>query len=423
MTDRSKHIIRSIIPHLEKEDLSLDAQSIPERIFYKFVDYNREECGTVPDRVNELFFDRFIIDAVKFSLILLSFYWIFYYLPLYYLTDEPNKNAVFWQLTFFVFLISVLWGGYVCTIQQFKNLTRNKFLPAFEKYPGEFAIYRRLFRQLFSGFILKWRSGLRINLYLRSSLIGLFVLSWIIVFMNGSVLSRIFELFSSFDLKSLLGFYLSTFVISLGILEIFFIFLILGTVFILFIYLLLTIRSLPLEMNSLREQGGTQEFGGFILNCIYLVSLSLGSVLIIPMVGKLDPASLHMQIPEKTIGETFSGFHDAVSQSVAAVPISNLSHFSIYIEIFLIFLCLAIIVILMLHYEIKRKKEATLKTLEHIMSKIDFTKPDDKEDKQYYLSLYEKISLSGEWPLKKIFVLELIISFLPLFISFIFPKF
>jgi hypothetical protein len=81
-----------------------------------------------------------------------------------------------------------------------------------------------------------------------------------------------------------------------------------------------------------------------------------------------------------------------------------------------------VILIILFHYRIKQKKQEELQQIETLIQNIkilEVGEPISFERNQYLYSLHEKIFSSYEWPIKKMFILELILAGIPLIISHI----
>jgi hypothetical protein len=416
------HHSGALIPHIKEDGYALDVKCIPEKIFYNVVDGLRSLLNSRIDRNGRLSFDQFLVDMIIFFIFLFVLFDVFYYLPMEYLSNDPSKNVLFGQLFVIALLSSLLWAGYVYIIQSFKNLTRDKFLPAIHKIPNTIADYPAFFRQFFSGLRVEWNSGFGLNIYVRSSLI-----IWPLIFeefylMRDSLGGLIWGIFISHSVDSLISLYLSIAALSIVCTLAFMVFLAILTVPVIFFYLWITVRFLPVEINPFHDMGGTGPFGKIIVNCIYLVSLALGIIPLFPLLGKIDLSFLsHLSIPAENLGNTTTFIRADLVKSVSAIPVDTFSKYVGFIELYFGFILLAFLVILILHDRIKRRKEEVLSQLEQKISFIDFTNTENKENNLYYLDLYEKVSESSEWPIKKLFAIELIISILPLFISFFFP--
>ena len=416
------HRIGALVPFIKEEGYSLDIKCIPERIFYIIVDGVRSLFNSKIDRNNGLFFDQFFVDMLIFFCI--SFFLVntFYYLPLELLSNDPSKNILFSQLFVVVALTSMLWAGYVYIIQSFKNLTREKFLPAIDKIPNTIVNYPRMFRQFFAGVRIEWYSGFGFNIYVRSSLIIWSLIIWIIYSMRDSWIGMVWAVFISHSVDALISLYLSTAAVSIVAILAFMTFLVIITVPVIFFYLLALVRFLPIDINPLHDMGGMGSLGKIIVHCIFLVSLALGLIPIFSILGKIDLGFLsQIKIPAENLGNATAFVRTEIVQSVSAVPTNSVSKYIGFIELYCIYIILAFLVILIIHDRIKRRKEEVLSQLEQKISTINFNNGENKENNMYYLELYEKVSGSSEWPLKKIFAVELIISLLPLLISFLFP--
>jgi hypothetical protein len=420
MVDRITHRFGALVPSVKEEGYALDERSLPEKIFYCIVDGIRSLLKSKIDREKGIFFDQFFVDTLLFFIVFLVLAYFLYYLPRETYISDPSKNLLFNQLVIIVFLASLLWAGYIYIIQSFKNLTREKLLPAIEKIPDASINYQRFFRQIFGGWKIEWKSGFGFNFYIRSTFLILILITGMIYPVWDS-LSEIFTgVFILHSVDALIALYLSVVAMSIVFILAFMAFLTIFTVPLIFIYLWVSARFLPLEINTFREMGGVGAFGKLVVHCIFLVSLALGMIPLSPLLGKIDLSFLsHVTIPAETLGNTTVFIRTQMENSVKSIPMDTFSKYIGYIEWYLIILFLAFLVILILHDGIKRHKEEELALLERKIAAIDFNNSDNSEDKLYYLDLYEKVLGSSEWPIKKIFGLELIVSVLPLFVSFL----
>ena len=328
MFNRITHRLGALMPSIKEEGYGLDVKSIPEKIFYAVVDGIRSIFKSKIDRENGLFFDQFFVDMIIFLYVFFVLVYVFYYIPIEYLSDDPSKNILFGQLSVILLLISLLWAGYVYLIQSFKNLAREKFLPALDKIPDTLANYPRLFRQFFGGLRIEWNSGFGVNIYLRSSLIVWSLIIWIIYFMRDSLSGFLWGIFISHSVDALISLYLSIVAVCIVGTLAFMTFLVILTFPVIFIYLLVTVRFLPLEINPLNDMGGTGLFGKFIVHCIFLVSLALAIIPIFPLLGKIDLGSLsHISIPAENVGNAVVFVRAEVVKTVSAIPIESISKY------------------------------------------------------------------------------------------------
>ena len=358
MFARKKHLIRSLIPSFKggETGFSLEERCIPEKIFYGIADRVRSVFSSEIDREKYLFFDQFFVDLIIFFLVFYLIYEILYYFPLMIFSNDPSNILIDRQLFLLTFLISLLWGGFVYIIQLFKNLTRDKIMSFAEKDPRIQFDFARIFRQFFRGFQLEWDSGFKLNVYVRSSLIGLFTLGFVVYTMKDSIVGLLSGITVSHGIDALISLYLSLFALSLGAFIVFFVFLTLLSVLVIFFYLLFVVVLVPLEINSLQDMGGTGQFGKFIINCMYLTSVALGMILVIPYIVKPNLSTSFLQ-PEDTLGQAVTFVKDEAVRSINAIPVSSLAKYTGFIEVFIILMALAFVVVLALHYRIKRSKE------------------------------------------------------------------
>jgi hypothetical protein len=328
---------------------------------------------------------------------------------------------LFGQLVITVFFASLLWVGYVYIIQSFKNLTREKLLPALEKIPDTSVNYPRFFRQFFEGMRIEWKSGFGFNVYIRSTFLILLLITAMIYPIRDSLIGMVTGVFVLHSVDALIALYISVAALSIVFIFAFMAFLAIFTVPLIFVYLWVSVRFLPLEINPFCDMGGTGSFGKIVVYCIFLVSLALGMIPLSSVIGKIDLSFLsNISVPAETLGDVTVNVRNDIIQSISRLPIDTFSKYVIYIEWYAFFLLMAFFVILVLHDRIKRRKNEVLAQLEQKISAIDFNNAENKEDKQYYLDLYRTVIESSEWPIKKIFGIELIISVLPLFISFLY---
>ena len=421
MQSRITHWLGGFVPSIKEEGYGLDTRCFPEKIFYTIVDGIRSLLNSKRDRKNGLFFDQFFVDSILFFIVFFVLAYFLYYLPTESYSPDPSKNLLFGQLVITVFFASLLWVGYVYIIQSFKNLTREKLLPVLEKIPDTHVNYPRSFRQFFEGMRIEWKSGFGFNVYIRSTFLILLLITAMIYPIRDSLIGMVAGVFFLHSVDTLIALYISVASLSIVFIFAFMAFLAIFTVPLIFIYLWVSARFLPLEINPFCNMGGTGSFGKIIVNCIFLVSLALGMIPLSSVIGKIDLSFLsNLTMPAESLGNVTASVRKQVVDSISSVPINSFSKYFIYVEMYCLFLLMAFLVILVIHDRIKRRKEEVLNQLEQKFSAIDFKNAENKEDKQYYLDLYRTVLDSSEWPIKKIFGLELIISLLPLVISFLY---
>ena len=329
MLKRIVPCISSLVPSVkENEGFALETKCIPEKIFYNVVDTIRSIFDSKIDREKDLFFDQFFVDTIIFFSFFFLLCYVIYVLPMIYLSNDPTKNLILGQVFVITLLDSIVWAGYVYIIQSFKNLTREKFLPAVDKIPQTLFNYPKFFRQFFEGLRIEWNTGFGFNIYLRSTLVGILLLITIFIFMKNPMSELIPAVFISHSLDAIIPLYLSIIVICVVTIPVFIVFLTIFTIPIIFFYLLVAARFLPLEINAFHDMGGTEQFGKIIINCIYLGSFALGMIPFFPLIGKLDLGSFHIPIPEGSLGNVTTLIKGEMVSSVNAIPINSLSNYN-----------------------------------------------------------------------------------------------
>jgi hypothetical protein len=180
----------------------------------------------------------------------------------------------------------------------------------------------------------------------------------------------------------------------------------------------------PLEINPLLEMGGTEKYGELIVHILYLVAFALGIAPIFLLIPKLGDTTIQIpQFTNQTFGDIRAILVTKIWKPINEMPISTFSQFGAVILTFIFLVFLAILIIFLIHNQIKEKKKEDLDRLEGMISYIDFFQPESlvaRDRNQYLLYLYDKISNLHEWPIKKVFILEVFVSRLLLFISNIF---
>lgn len=185
--------------------------------------------------------------------------------------------------------------------------------------------------------------------------------------------------------------------------------------------------DLPIEINPFIEMGGTEKYGKLIVHCMYIFAFALGIFPIIQLIPKINVTTTQLpQLEGLTLGNVTIFFKTTIFDPIYQMPIGTFSNYYNVITTFILYTFIAVILILLLHNRIKDQKTKDLNRLEGMILYIDFFNTDgpvNRERNQYLLYLYEKISNLHEWPIKKIFIVELLFSVLLLFISSIFGKF
>lgn len=420
--DHGKRI--SFRPSVKHEEFSLDGKNFLEISFFAIVDTVREKMELPINRNEDVFFDKFVFDIIILSFFLIFFICFFYFIPLSFMQNSSynSENSIVQVIVLLVFC-AILWGGYVYINQEFRRLVREKILPPFIKnHLINIGLYTLLPR-IFCGTYYEWESGIGFRMFDRTLLSGIFIgFMGIVVFgrqILGLLVSTIFYLnFQALEALSILLF--NFFII--GLILFVFLYAIL-TVLGIFIYLFLVVRFLPLDIDLLIDLGGTGKFGKIIINCLYLVSFAMGMIPLFLLFSKFE--KIKILIPQEsfsTIGNFTESMRSTAITSIKDLPVSTFSENFAIFEVFFLFIGAAIVIILSLHYQIKERKNTELVKLENMIKTIDILPNEDKEKCEhnlYLLTLYEKVLNLYEWPIRRIFIVELIISTIPLFISLV----
>ena len=185
---------------------------------------------------------------------------------------------------------------------------------------------------------------------------------------------------------------------------------------------MLAVRDLTLEINPLLEKGGIGIFGNFIVNCLYLVSiaLSLFPILIIIQIINGNFSQISQMTQQPVVLIFTQNMKTIVHTSMNGFSIDNIwnINFLFYFGFFLIAVFFAVMIIISIHYQIKEKKMIEIKRLEKLLNQSLLNK-ENEDAIQKILSQYDRILTLHEWPIKNVFVLELLISAIPLIIAFI----
>ena len=362
-------------------------------------------------------------DIIRLFLILCIISLIFLGIPLLITPNDPIKDKVIFQLILFLILGSICWEGFVYLWREFKNLVRTKVVPVMGQ--EEVNQFEPMFIFIFNGILFEWRSGksfrfLWIDIFI---LIALHDTIYSFILPNLSKVS-----FTPFNFDAILLFFVMvlTFLISF-----FFELITLSTliwVMSILFFFIMAIQIFRIEINPYIEMGGTRKFGEIVISCLYYSAFAIGIFPLLSIVSTIDFSKI------LTLQNTFSslenqswtnvtfGIKDTIFQQLDRVPIGSFSIYLVWMIIFGAFVLLALIIIIMLHYRITERKREEQKKLEELISSIDFNSEnfENRDRNQYLLSVYRELTNLYEWPVKKIFVLNLLIAIMLLFISRLF---
>lgn len=171
--------------------------------------------------------------------------------------------------------------------------------------------------------------------------------------------------------------------------------------------------------------GGTEKYGKFIVYSLLLVSFTIGAI---PLFTVIEQINFHIIIPiehlsNQTIGNVTQFIGQITIRTISEISVDKFTKYFYFIFTFIFFLGFAFALIGILHIRIKKRKNEELNRIETIIKNINFDEVDNSLlsiQKQYFLILHEKILSLTEWPIRKIFIIDLLISIALLFISVIF---
>lgn len=424
MLNKFVNQLKALIPNLNKnEEISFSRKNILEILFYKIMMLYYK--GIEPEKENDIGTKNFFAELISIFIVLFFVTSLFFSLP-ELLTPKESINEYFiLEMILIVFFISASWTGFVYFNNTLRDLIKTKILPTLKKRKNtpQSELYKFI-RIILNGWCFEWQSGKTIHFYIRSLFLLIFIFIFFIAPTAKSLVQLLPSLYIYQNLNSLASLVFFIFEI---ILAGFFAFIILYTIItvgIVFIYLFL-LSSVPLiEINPMIEMGGTEKYGKIIIIGIYLISFSLATVPLLLLTSSVEKINkeIFSQFENQTIGNLTSTFKSSIINSIQEVTFSKISSYYPYFFIFFISILAAIIIIYLIHTQIKQKKTETLQIIEDQIENIDFLdmkKNDDLDRNQYLLYLHEKVVNSSEWPIKKIFIVEIIFSAIPLIISFI----
>lgn len=416
----------SFLPTAKDEKFSLDGKNCLELAFLFIVDGARKKLQIQIDRNQDLLFDKFITDiliiyfilvmVVSFLLIPASF------TPTGALTNK-NDNFVM-QIYVILLFVSILWGGYVYVTQQFRILIKTKILPVIIQSNRTNAGFYTFLPRIFCGTYYEWSSGFGFRIFFRTIITSLLIISVIAATYLRVFTELIIAIVFTQNFQALLSFLILISNLLIISFIMFILFYALFTVIGIFTYLFLAIRDLPLDINPFIDLGGTEKYGKLILNCLYYVSFAIGVLPFLMLISKFDIKNIHITPDSfQTLGNITSSIRSAVINSLKGVPLTALSENFVFFEMFGFFVLAAIIIIISLHYRIKQRKMEELHRLESMIKNKKLYAPQTAnimERNQYLLSLYDKAKNLDEWPVKRTYILKLIVSVTPLLFSYLF---
>lgn len=399
----------------------LEGKNFLELLFFGVVDTIRKLFHSKIDRTTDGYFDKFLTDCgIVVILFIIPFLISIFIQPI---SPKFNLDAhynAFVQGFIIILFLALFWTGYVYINQQFKVLILTKILPTLKRNQLEKTAFYEVLSPFFNGGIYLERT--KATFYYRS--IGIFSLALLV-----SVAFYIFQVPFTVSLDSIASTLLTIIIVSF--------FLIVWTyllisILAIFFYLCLAFRYLPIEINPLIERGGTEPFGNFTMNGLYLSSIATGFMPILWILIQLNSnwptisESLHQPFGNitssvKNITETALN-NATIDKIINSLVISNLF---LYIIGFIVFFSLAVFILVTLHYRIKQTKTEELKRIENLLAQINFSQFDEDinyRKKKNLLYIYDRINNLQEWPTKNLAIVGIFLSVLPLIISYTLSK-
>lgn len=406
-------------------DNRFEGRNYLEILFSFIVDGFRKKNSIEINRRKGGYFDNFLAD----SLILL----LFFIIPMicmiaiqpvtanYSLDAHINEFVQIFSISLF---LSFFWTGYVYLNDQFRMLINHKIYPSINTPNPEKPRFKKILSFFFNGGVEDNKHNT--NFYFRSILLSFLFFTTIIATLQDRMFMMLYyysDFHPFFLLVKLFSLIFSGIIIGFTLLIMFYLII---SIFMMYIILFYAVRILPIGINPLIDRGGTEIFGNFLLNSLYLSSIAFGfiplNLLLIDLNAKWPEISRMIHNP---FSEIVNASRFVLSESVNNSSIDSISTYIPYIIAFLIFLVLVITIIFSLHYRIKQRKTDELERIESSLSAIDIKQLNGvsfTEDKKNLLILYEKIQTLHDWPTKNVSIIGIILSLLPLFISYTLSK-
>jgi len=416
--------VKSLIPSSVTEEISFNHDTFLEWLFFLIVDGIRKKYHSEKERGSESFFDKFVNMMIMFSfLFVLTILMLAYPLITAQDTVEIKIRYIFGILA--IILLGVIsWTGFVYATQDFKKVSRTKIYPLVMSYDS--FVYSVFLTQFFNGFCWKWSSGRKIHFFIRSFFGILYVLSMIQMLFPKYCEPPITAFLSDFSITTFFEALVTLLPMAIMLFFIFVILMIMMTMILILLFLLIGVLILPVKIKPFIDMGDTKEYGDNVINCLYTLGIAIGLLPFLTVITQIDfpKLQIYYQISEKfhnlTLGNASSVIKNTIDQTFSYIPLDSFSKFLPFIYLYLFSVFLSLCIILVLHYHIVRRKNEEITRLEGMISYIDFVQPENfvnRDRNSYFLSLYQQLLNFHEWPVRKTFVVNLIISALLLFIS------
>jgi hypothetical protein len=422
--------IKSFWPSSIDDDTSISHDTILELLFFLIIDRIRSICRSKKERGTELLFDKSINMMIIFIALFVSTIAILAY-PLLIATDDLEvKLWYIFQVFSIIFVGSLSWTAFVYVTQDFKILGKTKIYPLVTDSDSFlFFLYSLLLDQFYKGSCLKWQSGQKIRFFWRSLFGEGFVLVMLSYLYPRMIQYQTSTFLAGPEVMSFFNLLVTLLPLIITLFFVFVILFIMMTIPLTLVLLLIGVWILPVEIKPFINMGDTQIYGDTVINCLYSLAIAIGLMPLLTAITQIDFPKLQIynQLSEKfhnlTAGNATVIIKNAIDNSFSLITFDSFSKFLIFIYLYIICILLSLCILWILHYHIKKKKDYDIKRLEGMISDIDFIEPGnflDRDRNQYLLSLYQKVLNLHEWPVKRFFILDMIISALLLFISRLF---
>jgi len=426
--------LKKIIPRIENESISWDKQTIIEVLFFSITDWIKQKLRLLTKLMDNEFpplisqfpaleiLTNFFIILIVIALISLSFIALpIYYTPISFFSAPYSSltNTVIMEFIFIFCSCSITWTGYVYLLQEYRNLVRSKVYPMFEKSTNP--IINKKLQQIVSGSLIKWESGFNLRVFPFTICSLFFTLLYISPIINTIWNEGQTILFAN---NTLFYVFLAGLVYILVNGLVFFLIFMILSIIVLGIFIFLTLINLGIdpvfEISPLIEMGGTEIFGDVLLHTLYIIAFVIAIFPIISIMPLLEEKISQLPQTEIQSIENITTISSNFFNSIKETQFSVITQFSAFLDIFIIFLFLSVLIIVIIHFQIKRRKRNELTKLNTEIAQLS---TDLKNNKKlvHLCFLRDQISKLYEWPISSSnFVLWLIYSILLIIISHIF---
>ena len=401
MVAKKNTLINFLKPTEINEELLLDQKNILEILFLWIITNSEKLVKKYLkiDRIRDYnLFKNFLLDSFIVFLFLLIICSFLILLP-YGIIEYENVLTNIWEIVFLLIFGSISWTGLVYIIQQYRELIQNNFLDVIqEAHP----VYVNILKQFFNGTVLKWKRGFIWRFHYRTVFLSLIITIVTIFIFRLQIPNLINIILMKNSIEAYLLFFSTVFTTSFLAFFTFILFYNLFTIFFIFFLLFFIFNNLPLGLNPYIEMAGTEKYGKFIVNSLYLISFTIGVIPLVVIIQQINfNTILIQQLSSQTIGNITHYIGQITIETISDISLNSVSTYSDFIIIFIFFLGFALCLIGILHKRIKEHKNEEKERIKNILKDIDFYEidnPNISNQNQYLLFLYEKVLSSHEWP-------------------------